>query len=230
MMMRVGGQMVARVEALEIRRLLAVYHLDRAWAELGVASIDPPVSGDIISLAFAHQYADGSVLGIGEELNADVTQPALVKLLPSGSPDTSFGADGIRREPFDLGIYVGDVASDGSIWAAGLNHEFKTASIAHFLASGTPDTQFGNGGIVGVLTATDAAAVADVVPLDSGGALALAYEIGTQEEEINEQLIRLKPDGSLDSSFGAGGSVPIQNFARTITLQADGRIVLGGGD
>jgi uncharacterized delta-60 repeat protein len=223
--------MAVPLEGLESRRLLSVYHPDRAWAQLGVASIEPAVSGDLVNFAFAHEYSDGSVLAIGEEANADVTQPALVRLLSTGSIDTSFGTSGIRRASFDLGINTAEAAPDGSIYAGGLSHDLSTARVAHFLADGTPDAQFGDGGVVTLGIGTqNAVGMADVAALDDGGVLVLAYEVGTDNEEINERLYRLNGDGSFDESFGTDGSVAISSDERTITLQTNGKILLGGGD
>jgi uncharacterized delta-60 repeat protein len=221
------------LEGLEARRLLAAYHLDRAWADLGTAPIEPAVQGDLISLAFAHEYPDGSVLGVGEEINADVSQPALVRLLPTGSIDTSFGTGGIRRAPLDLGIHKVEFAGDGSFYAGGLSHDFTQARLAHFFADGTPDGQFGDVGVVTIQTSTlNGVGLADVAPLAGGKVLVLAYEIDTNNLESNGFLYRLNSDGSFDATFGDGGAVPVPvaQFTRTISVQPDDKIVLGGAE
>ena len=95
-------------------------------------------------------------------------------------------------------------------------------------ASGRLDTTFGNGGLVsttisaGGFGGTLAAFLS--LKIQADGKL-----VGVGGQSGGEALItRFLVDGSLDPSFGIGGIVHINIPGRSLALQADGKIVVGG--
>lgn len=98
------------------------------------------------------------------------------------------------------------------------------------------DKAFGNGGIVLPNFNSFVVPTGSVVQPD-GKLLIGGSSFGTPTARNQQQLVaRFNPDGSLDPSFGTGGitlinyEVPPTNgdYGSSITLQADGRIVLTG--
>jgi len=92
---------------------------------------------------------------------------------------------------------------------------------------------FGDAGVVTIQTSIqDGVSMADIAPLAGGKVLVLAYEIDANNLESNGFLYRLAGDGSIDPTFGDGGvvPVPVAQFARTISVQPDAKIVLGGAE
>lgn len=98
--------------------------------------------------------------------------------------------------------------------------------VMRLTAAGVLDTTFNNDGI------------ADVVDFGSTSAGATALAVQTNGDIVaagwgNGQgaVVRFNPDGSIDTSFGARGIVPLgQMFPTDVFVQSDGTIVVTGGD
>jgi len=108
---------------------------------------------------------------------------------------------------------------------------------ARYNPNGSLDASFGSGGIVTTAVAPGDnfdRAIAGVA-IDAAGrivASGLADSSGNFDTDL--ALVRLTPNGSLDSSFGSGGKVttnvgPGGEFGRDLLVQPTGRIVVGGG-
>jgi uncharacterized delta-60 repeat protein len=156
-----------------------------------------------------------------------------------GSLDTSFspgGADGSGVKTtnfFDTSgaasaSYVSAVAvrGDGRITAAG-TFDLYGGGFARYNPDGTLDLSFGTGGLVYGLGGN----IRSMAQLADGKTLALQITAdGTAAE-----LIRLNLNGSLDTTFGAGGSdgngrtrIPFDARSGDMLLLGDGRIVVVG--
>jgi uncharacterized delta-60 repeat protein len=117
--------------------------------------------------------------------------------------------------------------------------------VARYLANGTLDSSFGNGGktrinFAAADTARDVVIQPDGKILIVGGVSGLA-EVGKGDWfhrflENDWGLVRLTSDGKLDKSFGNGGKVTTNfsgtDWAEAVALQNDGKIVVvgNGGD
>jgi uncharacterized delta-60 repeat protein len=154
----------------------------------------------------------------------------------SGSLDTAFGNGGFSTAP--LGTWAGAVASvvqaDGKIVTAGeaqVNDKYVLVS-TRMNPNGSLDWSYGNGGWVSVDMGGSAGG--NAIALQPDGKIVIA---GTGRSNggtgpLALAAVRLKTDGSLDSSFGTGGiaTVPIGSVAQAtgLAIQSDGKIVLGG--
>ncbi|CAL9544845.1 calcium-binding protein [Streptomyces sp. enrichment culture] len=104
-------------------------------------------------------------------------------------------------------------------------------------APGDLDPTFGGDGTV-LTTLADTDRAADVALQPDGKIVSVGYSSDESLVESRFALTRHHPDGSLDQSFGAGGTVatPINNMepnlqwseAAAVALQADGKIVVVG--
>jgi uncharacterized delta-60 repeat protein len=221
-----------------------------AFGTLGVQSVQ---FGGATDTSRANTVA---VLSKGALLLAGYTKPAAGKKNSAlaqlsgtdGSLDINFFAVGKRS--FDLCGFgqddeIRDLAlqsTDQKVIAVGycahnaaapLN---KDMFVARFNTDGTLDTTFNSAGSVpGVLTvdiaSKDDEAFGAVIQSD-GKIIAGGYgtTAGAQEEFV---VIRVKTDGTLDSTFGTSGIVQTifgtgNARAQTLTLDPDGRILLGG--
>ncbi|MDX2229547.1 MAG: DUF4347 domain-containing protein [Leptolyngbyaceae cyanobacterium bins.349] len=112
-------------------------------------------------------------------------------------------------------------------------HPDLTAAIATYpgLLNGELDRSFGNNGIVS--TDIDPNSMDQLVSMTQqpdGKIIA----IGVTNSRINSNTViaRYNPDGSLDASFGTGGKAQIDfgvlDYMTSVTVQPDGKIVLGG--
>lgn len=149
----------------------------------------------------------------------------------SGERDPSFGEGGFATLDVS-GAEAQDVLlqDDGRIVVIGeANHQF---GLARFLPDGSPDPDFGEGGLVVTSIGTEgaypyaAALTGDGLILAGGSATPPAT--GTS----SFALVRYLPDGELDASFGDDGvaytSFEQRAYLRALVLQEDGRFVVGG--
>ncbi|MFH8627539.1 calcium-binding protein [Streptomyces vietnamensis] len=163
---------------------------------------------------------------------------ALVLWLPGvavaapGELDPGFGTGGTVRTDFggQEAAYGMAVQGDGKFVLAG--NAGPRFALARYTADGGLDTGFGTGGKV--TTAFDSAAGArGAVELAGGGILAFGtVYVGTDGSDI--ALARYTSDGTLDTTFGTGGTVVTDAGDRfggieDAAVQADGKIVVAGG-
>jgi len=177
---------------------------------------------------------------------------ALARYNPDGSLDASFGTSGVVTTDFfgniprELGASLTDLAlkvllqPDGKIVLSGWAFETATGfhfALARYNADGSLDATFGTDGKVvsnfpgkfeGALSAA----------LQPDGKIVLAGTNGTPvglglASDIDFGVARYNGDGSLDMAFGVSGFVRTDflgniDEARSVVIQADGKIVVAG--
>ena len=176
------------------------------------------------------------------------------RMLSVGDLDPTFGEDGLVVDDFVLGkdevIFTSAVQEDGKIVVAGKISDFVGASDEDFLVvrynvDGTRDTTFGVNGLFrydvsGEVGAQDR--VNDIVidPLGRIIAIGEAFPMvtGPSTRKTAAAVVRLTPDGQLDTTFGGGdgivttvlqvGGENITTEGNAVALQGDGKIVVAG--
>ena len=151
----------------------------------------------------------------------------VARLNANGKLDTTFGTGGIAAVDFG-GDDFGEAAArqaDGRILVAGRSTT-AGAIVARLRATGALDPDFGGDGRVTLPGGGSASAV--LVQPDRKIVVA-----GNASGSGAMTVTRLKPDGTLDTGFGAGGTATIDfgslaDLAAGAALQADGRIVVAG--
>jgi uncharacterized delta-60 repeat protein len=217
---------------------------DFAVARYGATgSLDPSFGVDGVAItdfpglfAEAHAVAlqsDGKIVAAGSAASQAF---ALARYNPDGTLDPGFGAGGTVTTTF--GGFFNEanavvVQAGGKIAAAG--QVFGTTSafaLARYNPDGTLDPGFGIGGTVTTSFASSGTAAALVA--QPGGALVAAgtADPGTGSSD-DFALARYQDDGSLDSSFGTGGTVTTDfgggtDVARALAVQADGKLLVAG--
>ncbi|MEJ5060750.1 MULTISPECIES: hypothetical protein [unclassified Pseudomonas] len=178
----------------------------------------------------------------------------LARLLDDGSADLQFGNQGSVIGQFEPGFEAMGgkvhVLSDGSILLAGLHYEnahCTLPALALFDQQGRPVRGFGDNGrcvvrLPGNLShgvrdawlppGVPGAEACDVAVQDDGRILLVANHHFELADHAG-MLIRLEPDGSLDSSFNGRGFVMVRHlllntWLSSLRLQRDGRILVGG--
>lgn len=154
----------------------------------------------------------------------------------AGNLVSSFGTSGITTDTFSYSTvnYITKLKeqADGKIVTLGTTQNFSGGAIyqviARFNADGSKDASFGNNGWVKMpfSVTNDFAIQADGKILAGGSVDSFSY--------LTYGAIRLKTDGSTDSSFGTNG-IATARFAgsthdvvRAVGLQSDGKIILAG--
>jgi len=199
--------------------------LDLSFGSGGVAAIPFDLGANALAL-----QADGKLIVAGSD-DADF---ALARYKQNGALDPTFGAGGKVTTEFGNAADVANavaVQPDGKIVAAGysLKDAFRFA-LARYNANGSLDSSFGSGG---KLTTAIPAGVADAVAVQLDGKI-IAAGISFDPAAVNRfALVRYKPDGSLDTSFGSTGKVTTtfgsgNSFASAVALQPDGKILAAG--
>ena len=187
------------------------------------------------------EQPDGKIVVVGGVVINEINEFALARYNSDGTLDASLGTggkvitdiQGVSAQAYSVAVQL-----DGKIVVAGqanidggMNFE-----VVRYNSNGTLDATFGTGGKV----------TTDFGLLDQGFSYAQAYSLALQQDgkillagqafigNGNDfALARYNSNGTLDIGFGAGGKV-ITDFAtnndaaRSVTLQADGKIVAAG--
>jgi uncharacterized delta-60 repeat protein len=153
-----------------------------------------------------------------------VATNCLVRLNPDGSADNSFNiGSGILNYTFGKSnvVYTMYIKSDGKIFIGGdftnVNGSFINF-IVHLNSDGSTDTSFNSG----------AGANDDVhaIVVQPDGKILVGGNFTTINSVPLNRLARLNSDGSVDTTFMIGTGA--NNEINAITLQADGKILIGG--
>ncbi len=157
----------------------------------------------------------------------------LVVLAPAGAApgdlDPSFGVGGTVETQISSQASVAGLAiqADGKIVAGGNAYPpGGMVALARYEPNGKLDTTFGSAGIVTGPALGNIQALA----LQPNGRIVL---VGSSSDSNTRRpffsIIRYRPDGSLDTTFGSEGLVRgPDGAADAVALQADGRIVVAG--
>jgi uncharacterized delta-60 repeat protein len=184
--------------------------------------------------------ADGKIVAAGFSGPLDETDFALARYRTDGMLDPSFDGDGKVTTDFasraDSALSVA-VQGDGKIVVAGVAFPVSGSAdfaLARYNPNGALDLTFGVGGKLTTDVAAGLDDVAFAVAIQADGRIvAVGYAISLLTP-AEFALARYNPDGSLDPTFGVGGTV-ITDFASgsddaafAAALQQDGRIVAAG--
>ena len=209
--------------------------LDPGFGDGGVVWIKAPTSG-----AFAVAVQADQKIVLGGYTGGSAGKFALARLLPSGTPDPSFGTNGIaeRAIPGNISPSIRALAlqPDGKIVAAGIVRFVGSESdivLMRYLTNGEADPSFGAEGVV----LTDFSGRSDrasSLAIQPDGRLVVGGQSGGATASDNDYaIVRYNVDGSLDASFGVGGKmlVDIRGTADVggyVALAPGGRIAIAG--
>jgi uncharacterized delta-60 repeat protein len=136
--------------------------------------------------------------------------------------------DGSRDNSFDTAIaastgivYSIALQSDGNVIIVGSFTKYNNTTankITRILPNGNLDTTFATG--------TGASGVINTVQIQSDGKVIIAGTFTTFNGVSCNRIIRLNPNGSIDTTFSIGTG--FNDDARTLALQTDGKILVGG--
>ncbi len=192
-------------EEFSLIRLNADGSLDGSFGTGGKLLV-PVGSSDDFGYSVTLQ-PDGKIVVAGYSSNGSNWDFSLIRLNVNGSLDTSFSGDGKLLIPvgssLDYGYSVtlqpdGKIVVAGEIWIAGNSTVF---GLIRLNADGSLDSSFGTGGklLMPVGSSND---LAYSVTLQPDGKIVVAGYSNDSSYNIDFALIRLNPDGSLDTSFG----------------------------
>jgi uncharacterized delta-60 repeat protein len=182
---------------------------------------------------------DGKIVIAGQTGITGHSAFGAARYLPDGSLDPTFGDGGtVTVEIGTTSMASGMLLDpDGRIVLVGvaLFDDLRFAAV-RLLPGGDLDPSFSDDGVfthrIGLASLAMALARAPDGKILIGGT-AKVREDPTAVNKLQKlafAAIRLKDDGTLDTSFGSGGeaTVPMPSSAYAMTLQPDGNLVLGG--
>lgn len=185
---------------------------------------------------------DGKIVVAGRSVAPGINPAfALARFSSDGTLDASFGTGGkvLTSFPNSIGdgAYALAIQPDGRIVAAGETRDapFVDAfALARYHSDGTLDPAFGSGGMVKTSIEGRESEARGVALQPDGRIVAVGSVLRPPgPDSALFAVARYNSDGTLDNSFGTGGSVtteigPLADAALAVALQPDGKIVAGG--
>lgn len=210
--------------------------IDPSYGNGGVAEVSLTESEytSPVQMVSARQ-GDAYVLGSSYRCGATACTSAfaIYHYLPDGSRDASFGGGGVLALPQGGLGYTISVDEQGRLLAAAV--EPGAVVVRRYAKNGQLDMGFGSGGSVSVpcscaeATVTVSPARHQRILVEAGGPTAASNR---QRPSAEVALTRLRPDGSIDSSFGTGGTVSLRlagvDGPGPLAVSAKGAILLAG--
>ncbi len=217
-------------------------HLDPSFGGTGETT-QPLRPGNSAPVAVAVQpdrkvvvTTEGSKVEGGQELR-------VTRYLADGALDPGFGTGGItsvtlptQTRPADVLLGPTGTITVGSPYCCvgGTTLFGEGFSVARLLGDGRPDPGLAATGQVRFPT-PGAEGLVEAVALAPDGGTLILFEERTETVSTVDNLVKLAPDGSLDTSFGQGGR--LRTYYRVgsvmpnaITVDGRGRIVGAGSD
>jgi len=181
--------------------------------------------------------ADGKILVAGTRKVGGGAGIALVRYLPNGVLDGTFGNGGIVISGiggvYDRGRIV-VVQPDGKILVGGTATVGPSDDFAllRYNTDGSLDTGFGYLGGIATAVGTGEDILWDLALQPNGKILAAGYGI-SPVSGYDFAVVRYNPNGILDPTFGVNGIslTPVgagSDFGNAMALQSDGKIVMAG--
>lgn len=177
-----------------------------------------PSSAALPRVAALGLQSDGKIVIGGDfKINGE-SRNGIARLNSDGSLDTSFNpGTGVNNEILALAVQP-----DGKIVIGGdftLYDGVSRPRVARLNADGSLDTSFAPG--------TGAHSVVRALAVQTDGKIIIGGFFDTYNGVTSQDnLARINTNGSLDTTFNTGTSA---NDIRALVIQADGRVVIGGG-
>lgn len=187
-----------------ITRFTASGTPDPSFGLAGVQRIGVGLAAAAFAVAI---QGDGKLVVAGTSLvSAAELDFALVRLNTNGSPDLSFDGDGKVTTNFGSIDSASSVAitSDGAILVGGASANNGAVFARYAAKDGALDPSFGNGGKL-LLQVTGNDKVRALLSSNQGITAALC-----DENENDGLVLRLTPDGKLDTSVNGNGRLPFR--------------------
>lgn len=232
-----GGTQQGSTPTIVLTRLLTGGAVDSAFGKQGKVNVGASAEGDWLEDLLV--LPDEKILAAGGATVNGRARFLLVRLLPDGRLDRTFGGDGIVTTRFPEGpasIEAVTLMPDGMIVAGGSAGEYPIAALAlaRYLPDGRLDRSFSGDGLKTVaFPSRPYAYVDDLVPWRSPADHLLIVGTAFLDAEQDVAIVSLEPDGRLDRDFGGGdGKALFHNAqvdrAAAVILQDLGHFVVVG--
>ncbi|MGD9562643.1 MAG: carboxypeptidase regulatory-like domain-containing protein [Pyrinomonadaceae bacterium] len=196
--------------------------LDTTFSTDGIFTLNEGLTTDVVNALVIQ--TDGKIVAVGE--NDAVSQAYIFRLNTDGTLDTSFDGDGIV-EITSAGIPLSVALQTNGKIVVGTSGLSDEAIILRLNTNGTLDTTFDTDGRVSLSPHLE---FPHGLAIQANGRIIVA---GTSSSD-DFSTVRLLSSGTLDTSFDGDGIAvtaiyAVANSARSVAIQANGRILVGGG-
>jgi uncharacterized delta-60 repeat protein len=182
------------------------------------------------------QQPDGKILVCGSESNALDLDMFVSRYNENGEVDVSFGNSGYFKMDLDVNVEEFSaiaVQPDGKIIAAGKTYEsdLPIGIVVRLDSDGSLDESFGNLGVLRLSIVAGGDYLNSIAIQEDGKIVIAGY--GYTETDVSDFICaRLQSNGDLDNTFNGDGTFTYDygayEYAKSIFIQTDGKIVLGG--
>jgi uncharacterized delta-60 repeat protein len=183
---------------------------------------------------------DGKLVSTGYSVTGTTSSDILmIRYLPAGSPDPSFGINGVVRTVItgrDI-ITASCIQNDGKILVGGyaFNGNDNDFAMVRYNTDGTRDGSFGSGGIVLTDFENGDDKVSKMAIQPDGKILLVGSCSNSSNSDFDIAVARYDIQGVLDVVFGQQGKIKLNvgspglwQSCKAVALQADGKILLSG--
>jgi uncharacterized delta-60 repeat protein len=223
-----------------LARVLPNGGLDPSFGSNGIVTLPPGVAQGLAVTSAGKPVVAETLSG------PDASSFAVIRYLPNGSPDPSFGTGGTAVAHFGRADHAAAIAVDGGgrvVLAGSVRsgppgaRNAEKLAVLRLTARGNPDRGFGGDGLTTARFSRDA--FANALALVPGGNV---IAVGRRQRLAPKKppvwaLARFRADGSADRTFSANG-VRTTQFGRVFTddeqqavavaVEADGRAIVAG--
>lgn len=211
--------------------------IDSTFAENGIYHYINPAATD---LGYGIQVLDdGKILASGAHGTSNANpEMLLIKLNPDGTPDETFGNNGIVIQPIGTSedyAFCFSLTAEGKIIAGGISYlpgyNYQRNVVCRFNANGSLDSTFADNGVFlwnDNMTHND---ILDVAVTEEGDILACGMSAPAGTDRLS--IYKILEDGSaLDSTFATNGELlaPFQGKAYGIIIHSNGNILIAGNN
>lgn len=174
----------------------------------------------------------GRIVTFGSPSNTSIE---VARYNPDGTPDASFGTDGVVTfaSATFVAAYSAALEPDDSVVVVGTTYpsDHNLVLVARLTPSGVLDSHFGNGGVTTVDSGHTQ--VAESVAIGPDGRLLVVGQDRPSFDHSSPLAIRLLADGTVDPTFGASGQATyVQpeawSLASRVALGPNGGYLIGG--
>jgi uncharacterized delta-60 repeat protein len=215
--------MAGKAGHFAVARLNAKGTRDRSFGTGGVSDFFPTTNGDAHAV---RAMPDGSILASGvnnfgyptDNDEYTVDECVALKLKNDGSIDASYGATGIAKQQFRYfagGRFTSAIAATGATYLAGYDYADDKVAMCRFTPAGTRDSTWGTNGRISADHASD---LRLATQRDGSLVTMMGGFTGFSPTPRVDTLRRYKPDGKIDTSFGAQGTANLGIDADNVVM------------
>jgi len=222
----------------EITRLNPDGSVDATYAAAGVLSVDAATQNISDEFLDAALQPDGKLAVVMERADPDKFAPGPTQVLRfnnDGTPDLTFGKNGIFTGIHSASSSIA-VQSDGKLLLSTVTGDWKSVLLQRLLPSGSVDSTFGDEGgthipprsnwtFGGSTVAVGPDGHIFVAMMIGGPEITASYKVGGHYDNELIGVARLSRSGTMDKSFGNGGTTWVQPFQHNETDFQPGHLI-----